>query len=187
MCIRDSVWIVGDFGTILHFSNQRMDLIPSGTRVDLLGVYGFGEQDVWFVGRGGMLLHYDGQGLSQVDTGLPMALMAVGGASSADAWAVGEQGVMLHKVNGEWRRSYSRTGDTLRAVYAASPSEVRIVGDNGVIIRYTGSAYEYDFVGDEKHPITLLGVWGSPSGELITVGQGGAMFRFCLLYTSRCV
>ena len=91
---------LGDFGTILHFSNQRMDLIPSGTRVDLLGVYGFGEQDVWFVGRGGMLLHYDGQGLSQVDTGLSMALMAVGGASSADAWAVGEQGVISKRRRG---------------------------------------------------------------------------------------
>ncbi len=48
-----------------------MDLIPSGTRVDLLGVYGFGEQDVWFVGRGGMLLHHDGWcgPVAQVDTG----------------------------------------------------------------------------------------------------------------------
>jgi hypothetical protein len=53
-----------------------------------------------------------------------------------------------------------------------------IVGDNGVIIRYTGSAYEYDFVGDEKRPITLLSVAGAASGERLIAGQGGTLFRF---------
>ena len=78
----------------------------------------------------------------------------------------------------EWQRSWSRTGDTLRAVWAASPSEVWIVGDNGVIIRYNGSSYEYDFVGDERNPITLLGIAGQPGGEVYIVGQSGKMFRF---------
>jgi len=174
----DDVWMVGDFGTILHYSSGRMDLLSSGTRADLLGIYGVAESDLWIVGRGGLVLHYDGQGLSQVDTGLPNALLAISGTSSNDIWVVGEHGVILHKVGSEWRRSYSRTGDSLRGVHAVSQSEAWLVGENGVIIRYTGSAYEYDFVGDEKTPITLLSITGSPAGELVTVGQSGAMFRF---------
>ena len=53
-----------------------------------------------------------------------------------------------------------------------------MVGDSGTIIRYNGSTYEYDFVGDELSPVTLLGIAGGPVGERIAVGQGGAMFRF---------
>lgn len=174
----DDVWIVGDFGTVLHYGGQRIDLVTSGVSTDFRGVYGFGSKDIWMVGRAGLLLHYDGQGFARTDTGLTQALHAVGGSSGSDVWAVGEQGVILHLVDGEWQRSWSRTGDTLRAVWAASPSEVWIVGDNGVIIRYNGSSYEYDFVGDERNPITLLGIAGQPGGEVYIVGQSGKMFRF---------
>jgi hypothetical protein len=46
----DDVWSVGDSGTIVHWDGTAWSTVPSGTTLDLEGVWADGADDVWAIG-----------------------------------------------------------------------------------------------------------------------------------------
>src|SRR5881392_1601699 len=62
----NDIWAVGSKGTTVHYDGKRWSVVPSGTTVDLLGVYTSGAKDAWAVGDTEVVLRWEGSAWSPV-------------------------------------------------------------------------------------------------------------------------
>lgn len=94
----DSVWVVGEAGTIaLCARSKPCTPQPSGTTRNLNGVWAASPSAAWAVGDGGILVEWDGRSWTPRSIGVSVDLYAVWGASSTDVWIAGEHGTILRK------------------------------------------------------------------------------------------
>jgi hypothetical protein len=100
-------WIVGDGGTLLHFTGGLWvdETDPGLTPADLTAVSVAPNGEAIAVGSDGVILAYDGANWG-LDPGnnLPGTtdLAAIKAFSRAKYWGAGEQGTVVRKLGGSW-------------------------------------------------------------------------------------
>jgi hypothetical protein len=174
------VFAVGDQGTILHWTGDRLEAMASPTRRSLKAVWAApGVQDAWAVGDASVILHFDGNAWTKeygpVEQQFSTTLNAVFGTSLTDVWAVGDQGRILHRgASGIWTSATSPAADTagLRAVWASGPNDVLVVSED---YSYgTHAAYRWNGATWSRISLPYAGaaVWGSGPSDVWIVGSG---------------
>ena len=99
-----SVWAVGDGGTVLHYDGFIWSKVTTGLNLvtNLRAVYGFdhigGPLEIWAVGTGGAIFKYNGKAWSEVISGTRNDLNSVWIDDSARVWIVGSKGTILRSL-----------------------------------------------------------------------------------------
>lgn len=106
-------------------------------------------------------------------------IYAIWGSSGSDVFAVTSSGEVARFNGSSWSIS-TTNANPLWAVYGVSSSEVYASGENGTLLRYNGTAWTSQASALSG---TLIGVWGSASNNLLSVGAAsngltGLAFRF---------
>lgn len=99
----NNVWMVGDYGTILHWDGAQMIATNSGTTARLNGVWTSSSTNTWAVGAKGTILHWDGEKWGLIPSGTTQNLNGIWGSGLESAWAVGDSGTFL-----EWSNTFSQ-------------------------------------------------------------------------------
>ena len=173
---KDSVFAVGDHGTIMYYNGTQWRAMTSNTTLDLYDVWGTGLKDVHVVGENGATLHFDGHTWTQSKAPTTYTLFGICGYSKSEAYAVGEAGSIFHYDGKQWKLKTALGGKALYDVWCgSSPKAIYAVGDDATVIR--GDGLKWDVL---VTPIkeTLFGVHGSGPKDVRVVGQNGAYFRF---------
>jgi len=174
------VWAVGQYGTILHYTNDDDDdndddtawsEMASGTTANLIGVWGSSPSDVYAVGAGpdnGVALHYDGSSWSNVEScNTTGPLNAVWGSSPSAVFVAGD-GALVYQFDGSgWTPTAGSGYDDWNSVWGSSSSDVFVVGRLGSINHWDGSSWSGMTTGG---PGSLNGVWESSSSDVFAVG-----------------
>ncbi len=184
------VFMVGEFGTILHYDGATYDLMESGVKTHLFGVWAGSADDVFAVGWEtpendymARILHYDGSAWSEMACPATDWLAAVWGSSGSDVFAVGRHGAIQHYDGSTWSDMTDSVTyinpDTypsyLHGVWGSSGSDVFAVGEQivdgntntALILHYNGSTWTEMACSGAKH---LYDVWGTSAGDVFAVG-----------------
>jgi len=108
---------------------------PSGTKQDLLGIWGSSANDIYVVGRGGTILHSHGEGQwTAQDSGTMGTISAIWGSSATDLYAVTTGFVLRSNGDGHWRTETPPNGNQGLdwGVWGTSATDVYICGIFGV-------------------------------------------------------
>jgi hypothetical protein len=97
----NDVWVVGSFGTVLHWNGTSWNSVSTGTTAHLESVWCAAPDQVWIVGEVGTALHWDGATWDLRNVG-SVDLHAVRGLSAEDAWAVGDGGTTVRWTTDAW-------------------------------------------------------------------------------------
>ncbi|BDG03397.1 WD40/YVTN/BNR-like repeat-containing protein [Anaeromyxobacter oryzae] len=172
------VFAVGEQGTILHWTGDRLEAMPSPTRRTLNGVWGTATgTDVWAVGEDSVILRYDGTSWKvEQDAVIEVTgtdLLAVFGTGAGDVWAVGESGRVLHRgAAGTWTVQRPGGADTtLLAVWTSGPGDVWIVAGSiapPTLLHWDGSTWSSRALPDDGYA-----VWGTGRNDVWVVGPDG--------------
>ncbi len=183
----ETLWLVGEGGTVLRRAGDTFETIPSGTEATLFGVWGSGADDVWIVGgvpgagepEKDMVLHWDGTELRREVLPAPRqtTLLKIWGSGKDDLWVGGEGGTLWHKGPGGWsdRSAEVPTFYSLNSVHGCSASEVYAVGGQA-IFRFDGSAWAPVTEAQDMISGSAVGVSCGP-GAVAVVGAGGLKLR----------
>ncbi len=202
---QDDIHAVGDRGTVLHFDGSAWKAGRAPTDENLLAVAGSGPNDVWAVGRKGSVAHYDGKSWSASKgvtdqhlqgvwagggkavavgkrglavhydgsrwtsqaTGTEADLNGVFGRGPNEIYAVGD-GVVLKYDGKKW--SQVATPKAALTAVSAAGSKLFAVGSPGAVIDGAGWKMQASGVAG-----TLRAVWVSPGGQVLAVGDHGAI------------
>ena len=127
------------------------------------------------MGDNGTLRVFDGETWVEGDSKAEVDLHAVYGFGADDVYAVGDEGTILH-WNGEvWIQQISNVTSDLRCVFGPSPGAVFAGGDQA-----RGFAGQTEWVSSNSAAsnVTIQGVWGTSSTNMIAVGTGGTLARW---------
>jgi hypothetical protein len=163
----DSVWAVGEGGTIAHFDGKAWKLSPSGTAQDLIAVWAFPSGEVWAVGENGTALQRIKDRWEAANVPSKAPLGSIWGAAPNDIWAVGGLGTLVHYDGKQWRGGVPVTTKDLFAVWGTSPKDVWAVGAEGTILHYDGNTWGNSPSGSDYE---FHGVWGNESTDMWVVG-----------------
>jgi hypothetical protein len=181
----DDVTLVGNAGTVLHWSGGAWSVEPTPTSQNLWGVWGAAPDDLWAVGGSGnkdgdaTLLHFDGSAWQSV--ALPTlqkagvnAFFKVWGTSASDVYVVGQKGAVLHFDGASWQEQLVGASDDLIALWGTGPLDVVAVGGRaiGIVSVYDGSGWKTQSLA----PLPgLNGVWSRKPGSVHVVGVAGTL------------
>ena len=176
----DSLWAVGEFGSILSWNGTVWTELDIGIITsDIIAIDGVAADDVWAVGEDGTTLRYTGEdnGWSIIRTDTEEALNAVHVISSTLAWAVGDRATIQRWDGMRWNPvdPPMTVFGRLNGVWAAAPDDVWAVGDSGVLLHFDGSVWT-----QEVSPTgnALLGIAGRSANEIYAFGFGGTLLRY---------
>jgi hypothetical protein len=131
----DTVFAVGDGGTILLRRDNTWTAMDSTTRENLRGVWAASPTDVWAVGENGTILRYDGSAWTPVG-GQTGDFRAIWGSGPDDVW-ISAFGKILH-WDGQAFGSQNLTGELL-SVSGTDPTDVWVTGEGARVDHFTGS------------------------------------------------
>ncbi|MDH5675630.1 MAG: hypothetical protein OEZ06_26135 [Myxococcales bacterium] len=165
----DTLWAVGNGGTILRFDGTRWSREESTVDRDLWGIWGLSEDDLWAVGGNGReegqatLLHYDGSAwrqepLPEFERARVWALFKVWGVAADDVWIVGQRGAVLHYDGSAWSERLVGASDDLISLWGTSSDRIAMVGGRavGIVVTWNGQDFEHHSLS----PLPgLNGVW----------------------------
>jgi len=96
----DDIFILGEYGLMLHFNGAEWSEVPHGlTTVSLRDAWGASSDNVLVVGDFGTVLRYDGLGWSVIPSRTTEELFGVWGSSAINVFAVGRNGTILRYDN----------------------------------------------------------------------------------------
>ncbi|MGC1688135.1 MAG: hypothetical protein WA734_21075, partial [Candidatus Acidiferrales bacterium] len=142
-------WVVGDTGTILHYSKATRQWEPQSVAEETNLYSGFANIDgsqLWAVGEKGFIgYHSSEMGYfwdiqSREDDDKNDLESVFGSSDGSQVWAVGDRGTILHysEATREWKAEKSGTVNHLRSVFATSDgSQLWAVGWKGTILSYS--------------------------------------------------
>ena len=168
----NSVWAVGNNGTILFWNGSTWAAQTSGTTDALYDVWGSDANNVWVVGVGGTILFWNGSTWAAQTSGTSNDLYGVWGVDANNVWAVGASGTILFWNGSTWASSPSGTTNGLQAVWGTATNNVWAVGNNGTIRLWNGSTWASSPSGTTNG---LFGVWGTATNSVWVVGVGGTI------------
>jgi hypothetical protein len=131
----NTVFAVGDNGTILRRRDNTWTAMDSTTTENLRGVWAASPTDAWAVGEGGTILRYDGTAWTPTGD-FTLDLKAVWGSGPDDVWMCGF-GRMLH-WNGSTFESQTLTG-VLLSISGTGPDNVWVTGETARVDHFTGT------------------------------------------------
>ena len=136
----NSVFAVGDGGTILRRTNGAWETMASGTTQTLKMVHGTSASNVWAVGFSGTALRFDGVSWAPVSVGTTANIQAVWLSSASDIWMAGP-GTIWRSTNGG--ASFTATGKagSLYSISGTGPNDVWVTGENANVYRWNGSTW----------------------------------------------
>lgn len=160
-----SVYAVGYLGTIVHYNGNSWQKVESGTDVDLVDIWGTGDDDIWIAGldlttgQRSVLLHYDGASMRKAYEYVPPypglkpdrltgIVNSVWTSSKKEVWVV-DAGVFQCPANtlGEgllsWRPSYII--GFLESLRGSASNNIFVVGHFGTMAHYNGSSWRHYF------------------------------------------
>ena len=120
---------VGDNGTIVRYSGDAWELMPTPTTVALNGVFGDGFGRAFAVGALGTVLEFNGESWELLQTPTTARLNGIGRALGGIITAVGDNSTVLSLEGGVWVLGNAGTGTNLNGL-----SRGIIVGDRGTIL-----------------------------------------------------
>lgn len=168
------IWAVGEFGTVVHFTNGRWSVLQGNVEDTLHTIALDSPISGWIAGSTGSLIDLRDLMLDPlpVRRGLvrSIAIDDVG-----DGWAVGNDSLLLRLVNGAWKTRSNSTSagwGNLSCVDHCRPGEAWAVGDDGLLLRLDDSGWQ--IVPDIDLP-TLRTIAFNRHGEGWAAGEAGAL------------
>ncbi|MCP4503446.1 MAG: hypothetical protein GY822_26240 [Deltaproteobacteria bacterium] len=166
-------------GAVMHFDGTRWSLTEIPDTGLLIWAFGFASDDVYAVGIGGTFVHFDGSTWSILDPGTDEDLWGVFGFTPNDIWVVGgsvnSDGIVLMHYDGQNVTHFSlddtQNPDGARALFKVWGIDGALftVGQKGLILRYNGTTWEHQAVGDESNE-DFISLWGNAADHIVAVG-----------------
>jgi hypothetical protein len=128
------IYVVGDFGTILHNDGSGWQSVDSGVEATLYDVWGSAADNVYAVGQAGTILRYNGTEWASMASGTTVTLTGIWGNAADDVYAVGEDGTMLLYQGAQWDKLETGFAEQLNDAWGAKKNEIYAVGADGSII-----------------------------------------------------
>ncbi len=174
-----SAWAVGEFGFVYRFNGTTWTRQGTPTTGTLYAVWGANATDAFAGGDNGVMLRFNGATWSSMSFPSSATINAIWGSSSSDVYAVTSVGEIV-RYNGSAWSVVTTNASALWGVYGLSASEIYASGENGTLLRYNGTSWTSQ---NASLTGTLVGLWGSASNNLHTVGvdgsgSAGLAFRF---------
>lgn len=170
----DDVWIVSSSFHRAHWNGRRWSIVesPGGES----GIWGSAADDIWVsMTSTGAMGRYDGARWSLVPTGRAAGTLAVFGTARDDVWAIGVDGAALHYDGTRWSVVRDDPARPLLAGFARGRSDVWASGPGGLTHHFDGAAWTEI---PSNVPQALTGIWAAPTGEVLAVGDRGAVLRY---------
>jgi len=180
-----NVWVVGDFGIILHSGSGGDTWVQqdSGTGKALLDVDFVDSKKGWAVGQGGLVIHTSDGGMhwTPQQSNTDNRLMSVDFATAKKGIAVGVLGTILETDNGgiTWTNRSMGEDVVLNEVFLKDPGHGWIVGEFGTILRTEDGGVHWTRQESGIAEASLFGVFFLNAADGWAVGQDG------ILLTSR--
>ena len=127
-----AAWLVGRNGRARRWDGKRWSFVDSGTRRDLYGLFGVGD-DLWAVGDGGTILRWQQERWVSVASPTSANLRAVWGPRGKELWATGD--VVLKWDGKAWALSPLRPARQMRALWGPGRDDAWMGGDGGLLRR----------------------------------------------------
>jgi len=175
----DHVWIVGEFGIILHSNSAGSTWVlqDSGTPKPLMDVDFANPNQGWAVGASGIVLHTSDQGKHWrlQPSGTERRLLSVDFLSPEAGVAVGAFGTILRTGNGGATWQDRSLGDdlVLNKVSFVSRTKGWIVGEFGTILKTTDGGITWSRQASGIEKASLFGVSFVDARRGWCVGQDG--------------
>lgn len=193
-----AIWAVGNAppptglynerGTILKSDGGPWLMVDEAEFLTFASVWGSGLDDVYYAGLGiasdfPNAKHWDGSTLDTmyISDWRVSGVTGVGGTASDDVWAVLEQDAqsIVHFQGVQWvNESPGFLTEPLNDVWAEQGPDfyaVYAVGEDGAIYHFDGTNWtDESIVGETRD---FYGVWVSPTGKVIVVGEGQAIYH----------
>ena len=172
---------------------------PAGSPYSFNGIWGSGPSDVWIAGSPDLAIHWDGSTFTSATLGTDQTIFGVWGSGPKDVWAFSTGDAFWHNETGDprvssWAASDRDAGTTtdwsaaVHAMWGRNATDVWAVGKssfglaqttvwhsdgwNGGAPRWTPTTTTPGAMPWDTEP-TFNAVWGTPSGEIWVVGDGG--------------
>lgn len=170
----NSVFAVGDNGTILHYDGSSVQAMENNSGKALYTVFA-GETDGWAAAGGWFdeMLYFDGSTWATAGNP-PSEFMEDMWGQGDTVYAVGGNGTILQSLNrgASWNTMPSPTTEPLYAVWGtAVDGPVFAAGANGTVLRYNGSNWTQMTTNTNSSFMTFHGIWGSSDQDVYVVGE----------------
>lgn len=189
--IADGVaWMVGDEGAIVRVEGTSLELVPSGTKANLEGVWAVSSTQAWAVGtsevdgkRRGLVLRFDGHAWFDATVGELVPLHAVHGSVAGEPWiAGGNLEPAAYRFDG---KRFAPTGlsgalspeaeGPIRSLLVRASGEVFATSD-GVnfndVFYYDGSSWSVDLSWrSDRLGSNFAKIWERSDGSIVTTAD----------------
>jgi len=181
----NSVWVVGEEGTILHSTDGggTWRRVASGTDRELWSVHGTTNGSrLWAVGSGGTILHSPDGGKTwhTGSANTTKDLYAIAGtANGSKLWTVGAGGVIRRSLDGgrTWEPRPSGTDKALFSIFATEGgSEAWAAGEDGVIANSTDGGYTWNAGAEWKKTEAGLSLLDTPLRSIHGTSDGADLW-----------
>jgi|GEM_PF-6615531 len=163
----DSIFTVGDYGTIVLTDTTREFPVGSPSAENLRAVWGRTAHDVYAVGDFGTILHWDGATWQSQASADHSPLFAVAGSSDS-VYAAGQNGTLLRRTSTRWVRVPVPTTRLLSAL-SVSPARAVAAGNAGILLWRSATGW----ASAPALPVALItGVALTPDGAVATSVDG---------------
>ncbi len=169
------IWAVGDFGTVLHFTNGRWSVLQGNVEDSLHAIALDSPISGWIAGASGALVDLRDLMLEP----LPVRrgqIRHIAIDDLGDGWAVGKDSLLLRLVQGTWKARTNATGwGDLWGVDHCGDNDAWAVGANGLLLHLDNTGWQ---VAQDLGLPTLRAVAFNRLGEGWAVGEEGALAWF---------
>lgn len=178
----NSVYVVGNLGTIVHYDGVSWNRMESGTTVDLLDVWGSSDGGtVWACGyessfSESILLRYDGSVWEEYGHYPPQGVYqelfgSVWFPRTDSAFVVGNQGIFRHAQGSPqgYRMLPVDLSDLPYRIRGVDRNDATLVGNNGMVWHFNGVSW-HNFP-ELVQPLDLLTSVSTSSTQVVAVGQ----------------
>jgi hypothetical protein len=173
--ISDSaIWVVGDKGTIGHWTGTSVVFETSGTQANLRGVFALSADEAYAVGDGGTFLHRTAAGWVPVAAGLTREVLTAVWADTTRVVAVGSFGTIVLGSGTTYQLiSSSSFQENLFGVTGTLGGPITAVGALGLVVSINGTSVSRVTI--PNFTKLLVGVTTGPGATYI-VGQQGTVY-----------
>jgi hypothetical protein len=134
---KNSIFICGAKGVVLHGDGKRWKILKTGVSVFLRDVSFVSPDEGWIVGYNGVILHYSNGRLEQQIAESINNLWGVSMVSAHEGYAIGEKGTLL-KFNGKYWDKIDLNSDVdLHDIKMLNGQMGFIVGARGAILSFS--------------------------------------------------
>lgn len=152
------------------------DLMDSGSRHNLWGLYAAPDGSLYACGDAGTVLQYRDQRWQAMPIVSDLAVHCLWDAGDSGLYAGGQMG-RIYRLNGDaWQLVFDLQLDiTLLAIWGSGPDSIYVVGDEGLILHWDGKQWQRMISGTKS---ALYNIWGFDDSHILAVGDFGLVLRW---------